>query len=144
MTVWNTADGSVAFEGNFPGISLAYGLQFPHDDFVLVSNKHLVQWSTGIQLWDYSGSNFTTLIGSTPVFCLAGGDSGALVPVSLPHPAALQALEDARSQPNLFVLREGVDIQIDISGVPEAYQERVRGGLEKQIANLKCRVADIT
>lgn len=142
ITVWNTADGNVAFEGTFPGISLAYGLHFPHDDFVLVSNKHLVQWSTGIQLWDYSGTDFTTSLGGTPVFCLAGGSTGALIPMSLPHPAALQALEDIKDQPDLFVLRKDIDISIDLSGVPEEYQGRVRTGLEKQIAKLNCRVAD--
>jgi WD40 repeat protein len=142
MTIWNTADGSVAFEGSFPGISMAYGLHFPHDDFVLVSNKHLVQWSTGIQLWDYSGSNFTSTLGSTPVFCLSGGSAGALLPMSLPHPAALQMLEDVKDQPDLFVLRENIDIQIDISSVPRKHQELVKTRLTEQITKLKCRVSD--
>ncbi len=137
LMIWDLETGEVLFEGEIPGVSLAYGLRFPAEDFVLVSKEYLVEWTSGIKVWQYTGSGRSVCAGNT-MFMLAD----AVVPVEMPHPEAVRLLEEAKLQSDLFVVKKGVSLAIDVSQLPVEYQAEIKESLAKQIAKIGCQVAD--
>ncbi len=135
--VLDSGTGAVLFSGDFPGVSPAFGLHFPHEDFLLLSNDYLVEWQSGIKVWTYKGSNYTAKLGAFPAFCILG-DASAFIPFPLPHQEALDMLEKAKKQDDLFILKQGVDIAIDVTNVPENYRANVSSMVAQQIESLGC------
>lgn len=128
LMVWDTTTGEVLFEGEVPGVSLAFGLEFPAEDFVLLSNEYLVEWTSGIKVWQYTGGGPRVGIGST---LFVAGD--ALVPVDMPHPAAVSMLAEAKKQSDLFIVKKGTAVRVDVSAIPKEYRDEVQASLVKRI-----------
>ncbi len=136
LMIWDVETGDVLFQGEIPGVALAFGLHFPAEEFVLLSNEYLVEWSSGIKVWQYTG-------GSHPVcergVVFYGGD--ALVPIAMPQPEATRLLDQAKKQSDLFVVKKGTALKLDVSGVPAQYQDEVQKSLTRQIEAIGCKVA---
>jgi len=141
LMVWEVDSGEVLFEGSFDGIPLAHGLQFPNEDYMLVSNDYLVELKSRIKLWQFVGTNYMTRLGSTPVFGVNNGGGMRFLPIALPTPDAEKMLETALKQPDLFVWRKGVDVRIDVDGVPSQFQAEVSKALNEQAQRMNCRVS---
>ncbi|MCA9059294.1 MAG: hypothetical protein KDA85_12380, partial [Planctomycetaceae bacterium] len=138
LMIWDLATADVVFEGDIPGLNLAFGLEFPDDDFVLISNEYLVEWKSRIKVWQYTnGGGNTNCEGGYTFFA-----NGAIMPAKIPHPEALRMLDEAQNQSDLFVVKKGASIRVDVSGVPDQYRQEVSAGLTKQVEAVGCVVAD--
>lgn len=136
LVIWDVTTGEVLFEGDVPGIALAYGLHFPAEDFVLLSNETLVEWTSRIEVWKYSGGGARRSVGKFMYIA-----ANAVVPVNVPHPEAEHLLKKAKQQSDLFVVKKGTRLTIDVSAVPEQYHNKVKQSLTEQIAGIGCTVA---
>ncbi len=136
LMIWDLESGELLFEGNIPGLALAYGLQFPAEDFVLISKEYLVEWTSGIKVWQYTGAG-TGICRNGTIFIV----SNAVIPMQMPHPDALRLLEQAKAQSDLFIVKKGVSLSLDVSAVPAPYQAEVREALTKQIEKIGCKVS---
>ena len=138
LTIWNVADGEQLFHGSIPGLNTAFGIEFPSEDFVLIAKEYLVEFASGIKVWQYSR-------GGSPI-CKSGytffGADSTIVPAQVPHDEAVRLLEEAKKQADLFVIKKGAKVAIDLTGVPAAYREQVEKGLTQQLAKVDCQVAD--
>lgn len=72
-----------------------------------------------INIWGYDGIERLTMLGDTAII-LVKGQGFTLVPVKLPHSGALQLIEQAKKDPNFFVLKPGTTVRIDASGISDA------------------------
>jgi hypothetical protein len=75
-----------------------------------------------VNVWAYDGAEKVTFLGDYGLM-IAGGQGGkgsTLVPARLPHSAAVQLLEQARSDPNFFVLKPGATVRVDASGISDS------------------------
>jgi len=140
IMVWEVASGDVVLEGSFEGIPTGQGLQFPDEDFLLVSNDYLIDLKSRVKLWQFVGTNHMTQYGSTPVFGVNAGGGMRLLPTSLPTPEAVKMLSAALTQPDLFVWRKGIDVRLDVAQVPPQYQAEVTQGLQTQMKKMNCTV----
>lgn len=136
LMIWDVETGAVLFQGEIPGLHLAFGLHFPAEDFVLVSNEYLVEWSSGIKVWQYTGGSHPVCERGTVFYA---GD--ALTGLEMPHPEATRLLEQAKKQSDLFVVKKGTPLALDVSGVPAQYQDEVKKSLTQQIEKIGCKVA---
>lgn len=138
LMIWDTESGDVLFEGGVPGIYLSRGLEFPDDDFVLLAKQYLFNWETKIKLWEYTGMA-SRICSHGHIFCVAGN---SLVTAKLPHANALKMLQKTKEQSDLFVVRKGQALAIDVSKIAKKYREEVRTSLEQQIEKIGCSVAE--
>ncbi len=136
LMIWDVETGDVLFQGDIPGLALAFGLHFPAEDFVLISNEYLVEWSSGIKVWQYNGGSHPVCEGGVVFYA---GD--ALVPLTMPHPEATRLLDQAKKQSDLFVVKKGTSVALDVSNVPAQYQDEVKKSLTQQIEAVGCKVA---
>ena len=121
LMVWDVATGDVLQEMDVPTIHIFTGIAFPDEEWVLGGNQYLIGVSSGILLWTYSGQQQVATAGASTVFATMDGEkSGALVPLAIPHKAATALLAKAATDPNLFVLREGTKVRIDVGRLPDA------------------------
>ncbi|MEL7498615.1 MAG: SHD1 domain-containing protein [Planctomycetota bacterium] len=132
LMVWDVESGEVLFEGKVPGIGTNGNLYFPHEDFVMINNDKLVEYSSGIKLWRYHGAAPVNISGEM-AFVHLGRDGGKMLPMELPHPKAMELLDAAKSQSDLFVLKKGSKIGIDLNGVPSQYRGDVEQSLKENI-----------
>ena len=75
-------------------------------------------------------------------FVVTDGENkpGALIPMKIPHPEAKSLLEKALTDPNVFVLKAGTTVRIDVNGISDASQrERVAKALSKQLDSIGCK-----
>ena len=56
------------------------------------------------------------------------------MPVSVPHPAAMELLKKAKAQSDLFILKKNADVGLDLTGVPAKYRGDVEQSLKDQIS----------
>jgi hypothetical protein len=135
LIVWNTEDGSVIQDMKVPSVHIFTGIDFPDEDYVLGGNQFLIGVENQVLLWTYSGQQQVTCVGPWTCFGTFGDRTGALLPMKIPHVGALKMLEKASSDPNLFVLKEGTRVRLDVSGLPNvAEQNRAIQGLVKRVA----------
>ena len=140
LMIWNVENGEVLFEGPVTDVNLREPLIFPHDDFIVLGKQLLFEYASGIRVWKYSGINAATSLMGQPLVASLDRNGGSLFTAKMPHAEALATLDKARNDPGLFVLREGVDVAIDVSKVPGQYRQQVQSSLEKQVAKMKCQV----
>lgn len=140
LLVWDVASGDVLQEMDVPTIHIFTGIAFPDEEWVLGGNQYLVGVSSGILLWTYSGQQQVTTAGPWTLFATLDGEkSGTLLPLAIPHPGATQLLAKVSTDPNLFVLRKGTKVRLDLSGIPEAAErERAADSLAKRLATIGC------
>ena len=142
ILVWDVATGNL--ERNIPctGIHVHGSIEFPDDNYVLAGNKFLIDLENQLKLWTYDGSEQVRTIDGITYFAVTDGEKkpGALIPAQIPHPAARDLLKKALTDPNLFVLKSGTSVRIDVNGIPDAGQrERVANGLAKQLESIECK-----
>lgn len=141
VMVWNMEEGRVEADFSPSGVASAGPIAMPDEDFVLLNRQTLVSISTQVNVWQYTGAEAVCTLGGV-TFLITGGMNGpgAVAAAKLPHAAARQALEKALTQPDLFVFRKGVSVQLDVSAIPPAEQSRVRDALTKKLAAMEIRV----
>ena len=122
-------------------VALIAFLMAAYRHWVILSNDYLVELKSRIKLWQFIGTNYMTHFGSTPVFGVNNGGGMRFMPTTLPTPDAEKMLETALKQPNLFVWRKGVDVRIDVDGVPSPFQAEVSKALNDQAQRMNCRVS---
>ena len=66
------------------------------------------------------------------LFVSLDGKSGKLMEVSIPHSPALDLLNKAKAQSDLFILKKGAEVSLDLTAVPAQY----RGDVEQSLKQL--------
>jgi hypothetical protein len=109
-----------------------------------VGGTFLIDLEKYVRLWQYGNAESAAGSGNQVVFSVeAGNEAGALVPVTLPHQAAVKTLEQALKDPNFFVVSPGTSVRIDVSRVLDGgEQQKVREALAKRLADAGLKVAD--
>ena len=135
LLVWDVATGTLLQDMDVPTIHIFTGIAYPHDDWVLGGNQFLIGATNQVLLWTYSGQQQVATHGPWTLFGTVDGEkSGALLPLKIPHAAAETLLEKASTDPNLFILRAGTKVAIDVAGVSDpAERDRALQGLVKRI-----------
>ncbi len=141
LMVWDVASGDVLFEGSIPGLSTAGKLLFPDEDFVMVNNDKLIEFSTGIKLWRYHGADPNSVNGEI-VFVHIGQEGGKIMPISIPHDGARAMLAEAKAQSDLFILKKGAPVALDLRSVPRQYQGEVRDLLMDNIEKMEFKYSE--
>lgn len=140
LLVWDVTNGGLI--QNFPisGVHIFTGLDFPHDNYVLGGNKYLIDIQNQLKLWTYDGHEQVATMGGWTFFAVADGQkSAALLPVRIPHPGATELLQKALTDPNLFVLKAGTKVKLDVSAIPDpAQREKVIQGLSRRLQAIEC------
>ena len=134
LMVWDVDSGEVLFEGKIPGVSTNGQIHFPHEDFVMVNNDKMIEFASGIKLWRYHGAAPVN-IGGQSAFVHIGRDGGKLHPINIPHQGALAMLEEAKSQSDLFILKKGSSVSLDLNEVPGTYRGDVEQKLKENLEN---------
>ncbi len=139
--IWDLATGDLERSISCEGI-LANGIDFPDDNFLLIGNRYVIDLENQLKLWTYDGAEHVRCANGATFFALTDGDKpGAVVNTQIPHPAAKELLKKTLSDPELFILRAGTKVRIDVNGIPDVTQrERVIKGLTKQLEGNKCTV----
>ncbi len=122
------------------GLFGANGVMFPHEEFVMLGNRYLIHWPSRIRVWDYQDAASIVTVGGTVYMGLNGDAGGLVLPAKLPHPQAIKMLEAARASADIFVVRPGVGLKLDVSGVPAPHQAEAQTGLTNAITKIGCRV----
>jgi WD40 repeat protein len=142
VLVWDLATGKLEKTIPCAGIQAHGSIGFPDDNFILVGNKFLIDVENQLKLWTYEGAEQVRSIDGLTYFAMTDGEKkpGALIAAQLPHSAARDQLKKALSDPNLFVLKAGTTVRIDVSGIPDASQrDRVLHGLGKRLEAIDCK-----
>lgn len=145
LVVWDVATG--ALERTIPctGIHVNGPVQFPDDNFAIVGGKFLIDVENQLKLWTYEGPQQTATSAGWTFFALSDGEQkpGALIAAHLPQPAATSLLKKALTQPDLFVLRSGSAVKLNLNGISDAAQrETVRKALTDQLQKIGCTAGD--
>lgn len=127
-------------EISFPGSNVGNSFAMPEEEYVLFDNRLLIHWPTRIQLWTIQDSHATSVVGDYAFLCCNTDAGGLLFPTKLPTTSAIQKLEAAQKQSDLFVVRPGASIGINLDNVPAQYQAQVKAGLEKAIERIQCKL----
>jgi hypothetical protein len=142
LRVFNVESGQWVQHHTQPGPPLApHGLDFPHEDFVLLNNNRLLHMPTKIHVCDYHGAQSLGTVGGTTFVCVQEPGSGSLRALELPHAKAMELLERAQKDPGTFLLAPGASVAIDVSKVPAQHQPEARSGLEEALGEAGFRVA---
>lgn len=143
VLAWDVATGELLADMPATGIQVKGSIAFPHEEFILGGDKFLLDLEHRLKLWEYQGVEHVTMLGEYALLPVANGDHpGALIPATLPHPAAATLLEQALNQPELFVFREGTRVRIDVSAIDAGKREEVRTALVAKLTALRCTPAD--
>lgn len=142
ILVWDVATGKLERTIPGTGLNIHGGIDFPADGFILANGKYLFDVENQLKLWTYDGGEEVRSVGGWTFFGITDGDKkpGALVAAQIPHPAATDMLKKALSDPNLFVLKAGTTVKINVSGIRDASQQaRVQDSLAKRLQANGCQ-----
>jgi hypothetical protein len=106
------------------------GLLFPNDDYLLLNNTTLVHIPSQIKVCELQQVGGISSFGSTTLIAIQGDSGGVVLPTTLPHASAAKALASAEKDPDVFLVRPGVKVSIDVSGAGQ-YAEQIRNSLTK-------------
>lgn len=106
------------------------GLLFPDDDYLLLNNTTLVHIPSQIKVCELQQVGGIASFGSTTLIAVQGDSGGVVLPTKLPHASAAKALASAEKDPDVFLVRPGVKVSIDVSGAGQ-YAEQIRNSLTK-------------
>lgn len=143
VLVWNIETGELYRDFAPSGIPANQGVEFAHEDFLLIGGRYLIELENMISLWDYQGSEQTVSVGGVTFFCAnPQGAPGMLLAAKLPHDDALTALDNALNQPDLFIFRKGSSVRLDVSGVPANHQAEVEASLRNKLQEMDVTVSN--
>jgi len=140
VMTWNAATGEIVSDFPIPGVSELEVL-FTGENYLLVGSQFLIDLENQVKLWQYQGSQQSAGAGSMVLlvdFDFLG--PGAIMVGKMPHPEALDALEKAKSQGSLFLLKPGDTVELDVSEVPAPQQEQVREDLTEHLKKNRIQV----
>jgi hypothetical protein len=131
----DTANGNVLADLNDVSMAHFGALAWVSEEHLLCGTV-VVDPMRQVRVWDYPGAE--ALVPATGYCWAAVGDvhnrPGALLPLKLPHPAALTALERTLADPNYVVLKAGMTVAVDVDGITDAGQrEPARTALTKKL-----------
>jgi hypothetical protein len=140
VLMWDVASGELKSTIPCAGMPIHGQVDFPQDNFLLANGKLLFDLSHQLKLWTYDGGERARSVGGWTCFALSDGDKkpGVLLATQIPQAAAKQLLEKALSDSDLFVVKAGAKVKIDVSAVPAAEQERVKAALSKRLQAIGC------
>ena len=144
---WDTATGALERTIPLPGMNVQGPIKYTDDNFVLVTDKFLIDLENQLKLWSYDvthGGRVASAGGWT-FFAVSDGEQkpGALVAAQVPHPAALSLLKKALTQPDLFVLHSGTTVKLNLSGIPDPGQrDQIQRTLVSRLETIGCRAGD--
>ncbi len=141
VLVWEMETGELYRDFKPSGIVLNSPVEFSNENFLLLGKRYLVELENMIKLWDYNGGENVQAINGTTYFSVSPqNSSGALMPTLIPHEGALEALDAALNEPDLFVFRKGVNVQLDTSGIPCSHQAKVEASSRSKLAELEISI----
>ena len=132
--VWDARTGEQ--EHRFAIPAWGFKADVPSDNHLMLGGRILFDIDNQMNLWRYEDVHLSTTVGNATL--LVGGGTlkqpeSYLVAARLPHKEAETALEDAMKRPELFCVRPGSTVQVDVSGIPGADQQRVREQLTQAL-----------
>ncbi len=139
---WDVATGALERLIPAAGLSIHGAIDFPAEGFLLANGKYLVDLENQLKLWAYEGQDATRAAGRWTFFATSEGDKkpGSLVASQLPHPSALDLLKKSLTDPNLFVVKAGTTVKLNVVGIPDqAQQGLVHGALVKRLTAIGCQ-----
>jgi hypothetical protein len=137
--LWDFAKGELLREVPYYGVVVNGQAVMTSDDYVLLGKSVLMDLENQVKLWTYKGAELVEEVGGLCWFVPTTNQqqAGSLVPATIPQPAVTQALQQALTDPNFFVLKPGKTVKLNVDGLPDADQRaKVRAALE---AKLKAR-----
>lgn len=101
----------------------------------LLADGHLHDLRFPGSVWDYTGIEHMQFRGSRVWACVrpTGSTTSTLAAYDLPHTQALMRIAVAIDQPNLFALKTGDGIRIDVTGVPESHRGEAQAAIEQRL-----------
>jgi hypothetical protein len=144
---WDTATGALERTIPLTGIHVQGPIDYPDDNFVLISDRFLIDLENQLKLWTYDvphGGVVVSVAGWT-FFALSDGEQkpGALVASQIPHPGARSLLKKALTQPDLFVLHSGTTVKLNVNGIPDpAQRDQVQRTLVERLQTIGCQAGD--
>ncbi len=113
---WDVATGQLLNEIPANGAHFQGGIAFPDDKYLFAGNEVMLDLENQLQLWSYSGAEFTTVVGETTIMAVTEGERpGLILTAKLPHPDACGDAEQGAvgSEP---VRVQGRDVRIPQPG----------------------------
>ncbi len=95
-----------------------------------------------MQIWAYNGSEATQIVGEVTYMTITDGNRpGLLMNGKLPHPAALEMVAKAKTDPDLFVFKEGSSVALDLSAISDqAARDKATKAITGELTKIKCKV----
>lgn len=129
-----------------PDLKMAYHGLLP--DFGWAGDQHLYHKGdvydlfTPIPVWRYQMAKWASARGGSTWVIAENFPSKeiALLSLNLPHPAALAKIETAIRDPNLFALRPGDAVRVDVSGLAADQRKEIKATLERRVKELGYRL----
>lgn len=148
LLIWDLTSGELVRNSKGPdGVVIHGRIAFPHDNFVLLGGQHLIELENRLRMWEYDGMGTTLAMGKYTAILVSAKSEGAILVGEIPHPPVFDELKKALTQPDLFVFRKGIDVNLDVSGVPANNRDRVQKALTSKLESMQCSVrpvADVT
>jgi len=104
-------------------------LSYPHDDYALLEDRLLVHIPSQIKVCEYQDATRVTAVGGTTFIGMQTGDAGIILPTRVPHQAAEKVLEQAKTDPSVFLIHPGIEVTIDARGAGQ-HQAQVTASLQ--------------
>lgn len=149
LYTWKLNTGEVLNEFFTGGDGHNAGLYFTSNDHVLIGNQNLIDLPNNVKLWQYPPPfatwNHPMVLDDWTFFPIAPahGKPGVVVAAKLPHPAALTKLEQVKNDPNLFAVKPGSQVKIDVQGIADAAKrEEVKKSLTEKLTANECTISD--
>lgn len=139
---WDVATGDLVTEIPSNGSHFHDGIAFPDDQFLFCGNNVMLDLENQLQLWSYTGSEASRVVGDTMVMAVTDGNKpGLLMNGKLPHRGALDMLAKAKTDPNLFVFKEGASVTLNLAAIADqAARDNATKALTSELKRMKCTV----
>ncbi|MBI1346717.1 hypothetical protein GC163_10565 [bacterium] len=149
LYTWDLNTGNVLNELYTGNEGHNAGLLFTSNDHVMIGNQNVIDLPNNIKLWQYPPPfatwNHPLALDEWTFFPIAPGHGkpGIVVAARLPHPAALTKLEQMKDDPNLFAVKPGSAVKIDVQGVGDASKRtEIQKSLTEKLTANGCTVSD--
>jgi len=145
VLAWDVATGKLEKVVPCPGMPIHGAIEFPDDGFILANNKFLIDLENQLKFWTYDGQEQVRSVAGWTFFGVTDGEQnpGALVAMQVPQAAAKDLLKKSLTDPNLFVLKAGTTVKLNLTGIPDAAQrENVAKALTERLQKIKCKAGD--
>jgi hypothetical protein len=141
-----TLEGTTSWDTMLPELRLEYHGLLPQfgwaSDRAFYFHWDLYDMPVPIKIWHYGVPHCLTVRGGQVwvVTHALGDKETALRAFKLPHPRAEQVILAAEKRSDLFALRPGDPVRIDVSGVPANRQKEVNDALERRVKEVGYRL----